>query len=118
MPQPDERPGYIAQDPADSLHQFRADQGEPPCLGGQLASVCLVADPSGLIGAGPRDHEAARQQPITGPLTDRLGLPGQQRLIGLQAGAVPDEPVRDQLIARAQRDQVPGHQLRDGHVLR
>ena len=113
-----DRPGDVAQDPVDAVHQLRAHQRETPRLGGELAGVRIRAHPGGLVAARPGDHEAARQQPVTRPLADRLGLPGQQRLISLQARAGPHHPVRHQLIPGAQVDQVTGDQIRDSDVLR
>ena len=112
-----DRPGDVAQDPVDAVHQLRAHQRETPRLGGELAGVRVGAHPGGLVAARPGDHEAARQQAVAGPLADRLGLAGQQRLIGLKARAGPHHPVRDQLVPGAQVDQVAGDKVRDRDVL-
>ena len=113
-----DRPGDVAQDLVDARDQLRAHQREPPRLRRQLPGVRLSAHRGRLIAARPGDHEAARQQPIAGPLVHRLGLPGQQRLIGLHGRAVPHHPVRHQLVAGPQLDQIIGHQLLDRDVVR
>jgi hypothetical protein len=74
--------------------------------------------PSRLIVARPRDPETARQQAVTGPLVHRLGLTSQQRLIGLQPLAGPHHPIRDQLIAGLQIDQVIGDQVAGSDLAR
>ena len=94
------------------VHQLRAHHREPLRLGRQLPGVRLRAHPGGLVAARAGDHETARQQPVTSPLVHRLGLAGQQRLIGLQARAGAHHAVCHQLIARPQVDQITGHQLR------
>ena len=98
------------------VDQLRAHQREPPRLRRQLPGVRLGAHPGRLIATGPGDHEAARQQAVTGPLVHRLGLTGQQRLVGLQARAGPHDPVRDQLVAGPQVDQVVGDQVAGGDL--
>jgi hypothetical protein len=112
------RPGDVAQDLVDARDQLRAYYREPPRLRRQLPGVRLGAHPGRLVAARPGHHEAARQQLIARLLVYRLGLPGQQRLISLQARAVPHHPVRHQLIAGAQVDQIIGDQLLDGDLAR
>ena len=113
-----DRPRDVAQDLVDARDQLRAHQREPPRLRRQLPGVRLGAHPGRLVAARPGNHEAARQQAFAGPLVHRLGLPGEQRLIGLQAHAVAHHPVRDQLVASPKRDQIIGHKLLDSDVAR
>jgi hypothetical protein len=82
------------------------------------ASVALRAASSALIAARPGNHEAARQQPIASLFVHRLGLPGEQRLIGLQARAAAYHPVRHELIAGPKIGQVIGDELVDGDLSR
>ena len=114
----DDRPGNVTQDPVDALHKLRAHQRETPRLGGQLAGVRGGAHLGGLITAGPGHHKAAGQHAVTGPLVHRLGLAGQQRLIRLQAHAGAHHPVRYQLVAGPQVNQVTGDQPGDGYLAR
>ena len=113
-----DRPGDVAQDPVDAVHQLRAHRRVPARLGGELAGVGVGAHAGGLVAAGPGGHEAARQQAVTGPLAHRFGLAGEQRLVGLQARAGAHHPVRHQLVAGAQVDQIVGDEVADGDVLR
>ena len=114
----DDRPCHIAQDPVDARHQLRAHQRETPRLGGQLTGIGGGTHLRRLITARPGHHKAAGQDLVTGPLAHRLGLAGQQRFIGLQARAGAHHPVRHQLVAGTQVDQVAGDQLRDGYLVR
>ena len=98
----------VAQDLVDARDQLGANQREAPRLRRQFPGVCVGAHPGGLVVARPGDHEAARQQPIADLLVHRLGLAGEQRLVGLQARAGPHHPVGHQLVAGAQVDQIVG----------
>ena len=113
-----DHPGDVAQDLVDSRDQLGANQRKAPRLRRQFPGVRVGAHPGRLIAARPGDHEAARQQPIASLFVHRLGLPGEQRLIGLQARAVAYYPVRHELIAGPKIDQVIGDELVDGDLSR
>ncbi len=95
-----------------------ADQRETACLGGQLAGVRAGHPPRWPGNRPTRRPRNCRTAGAPRALGDRLGLPGQQRLVHLQARAGPDHSIRHQLVTAPQIDQVAGHQVRDRNLPR
>ena len=78
--------------------------GEGELLGllSQLGRVGLTADPGRPVRPGAGDDEAARHHRIPRRLDDRVGLPGQQRLVDLETGGAQRGAVHDDLVAAGQ----------------
>jgi hypothetical protein len=84
-----------ADDELDAALQRGLVGGDPPGLGGETTRVARCADVAGELVALAGDAEAARAQVVPGTFDDRVGLPGEQRLVGLHAAAVEQRPVDD-----------------------
>jgi hypothetical protein len=80
----------------------------------QLFGVGGLSDARGLVAARARDHEAPREHGVPRVLGDRVGLPGEQRLVHLETVGGPHLPVHDDLVARLQRQQVVEDDLAGG----
>ena len=85
----EDRPGDVAQDQVDAVHELGSCELEAAGLGGELAGVGVVADGRRLEAARARDHEAAGEHRFAGLLVDRIRLAGEQRLVDLAARRSP-----------------------------
>jgi hypothetical protein len=99
----------VAQQPVDAPDELGPGQREPPGLGGDGAGVGLGPDPGGLEAARPGHDDRAGQHLVAGPLVDRVGLTGQQRLVDLETGGDGDDAVGGHLVAGAHVDEVVEH---------
>ncbi len=113
----DEDPGDDPQDEVDAVHQLGAGELELARLRRQLAGVGVATDARGLEPSAPGHHEASRQHLGIGDLVDRVALPGEQRLVDLEAvGGAHDAVARD-LVTESQLEQVVEHDRLDRDVL-
>ena len=106
-----EQVGDQLQDPVDAVAQFGFHQAEPAGLRGELGGVGLRADLGGAIGADAGDDETARHHRVAGGLGDRVRLTGQQRFVDLKVVLLDDLAVDDDLVPRAELDDVVEHDL-------
>ncbi len=85
---------------------------ELPGLAGDPLGVAVGAHGLGDVGAGALGDEAPGTDLIARRPRDRQRLPGERRLVQRQAIGGGDPPVRDDLVAGADREQVAGHDPR------
>ena len=94
------------------------DQGEAGRLLGELCRVRLAADLGGAEGAAAGGDEGAGHHLVARALDDRVGLAGEQGLVDLQAVRLADLAVDDDLVARADLDEVAEDDLGGGDLAR
>ena len=112
-----QQPAHPLDDAVDAVTQLGAHQREAPGVRAEPEGVRVGADLGGPHAAAARGHEAARHHVVAGHLVDRVGLPGEQGLVDLEAHRVEHLPVDADLVAGAQHHQVVGHQLLDPDLL-
>ena len=82
---------------------------DPAGLGGEPPGVAGRPDVAGELAAAAGHAEAARAQLVAGVLDHRVGLAGEQRLVGLDPAAVEQRPVDHDLVARPHPQHVAAH---------
>ena len=111
-PQRHQNVGHDADEAHDRRHQFALGDGEFARLGCELGRVGIHAHFGGTHQPAAGDHEGPAAHLVADVLGDRVGLAGQQRLVGLQPRTRQDLTVHHDLIADAQLDDVVEHDLR------
>jgi hypothetical protein len=95
----DDEPDKGVDQSVDRAFERRARMPERARLPGYARGEVVLPDRSHSICAGPFDDESAGQDRVTGHMTGRHGLAGQDRFIEAKIAPRQQRPVRDQLIA-------------------
>jgi hypothetical protein len=102
----EDRPGYVSKDPVDAVDELGPRRREASRFVRQPAGVGVGAHSGGLVSAGSRDDETAREHLRTNAFVDRLRLACEQGFIYLETTRQSNNPVSRNLISRAEAHQI------------
>ena len=104
------------QDAVDRGPELRAREGEPAGFLGQSHGVRGAAHAGGAVPARTRRYEGSRQHFVARRLQGRIRLAGQQGFVDLQPRGLERLAVHDDLVSRAEIQDVVQNHLRNGDL--